>query len=68
MLLNLRTLTCFIGLSDVLLLFCLCRCESRLSTILQQLEDLKALTHDGVLPNDEFLAQKESFLKELNDL
>ena len=40
----------------------------RLSTILQQLEDLKALTHDGVLPNDEFLAQKESFLKELNDL
>ena len=37
-------------------------------TILQPLKDLKALTNDGVLSNDEFLAQKEKFLKELSDL
>ena len=53
---------------DVLLLFLSLQMRIRLGTILQQLEDLKALTNDGLLTNDEFLAQKENFLKELNDL
>ena len=36
------------------------------NTFLQQLKDLKALSDDGVLSSDEFLAQKEKLLKELS--
>ena len=66
MLLNLCTLTCFIGLSRAYAFLSL---QMRIqSTIKQQLKDLKALTNDGVLSSDEFLAQKEKLLKELSDL
>ncbi|KAK2567822.1 hypothetical protein P5673_007697, partial [Acropora cervicornis] len=39
-----------------------------LSSILQQLKDLKALREDAVLTENEFSSQKEKLLKELNSL
>ena len=38
------------------------------SSILQQLEDLKALKDDDVLTENEFSLQKDKLLKEMNSL